>query len=284
MKGYKTIKEFNLQECDAFLRLYPDSALCEEVKQRKQYLIDERDQKEAKKQSERLALQQAKEKAFRKRRIRIWIGISLFLFVTSLIVILSLTEKNEISIESDQKTQISIESVQKNADLIVDEADTISEPMVDNDNLNAEEGMVVEAVEDAGLNSDYISTEEAEDIISSYCSAVSEGNLAHLREMYAYNIDRYHSKYNTTVDYVIDAHKRYDEKFGVYGKHFDIQWNTLTIDNDKKEESTTISIILDYRIDRYDTSKKSHFIIRKYFVMDDDKKIIEEYDDIIESY
>lgn len=273
MKGYKTIKEFNLQECDVFLRLYQDSALCEEVKQRKQCLIDERDQKEAKKQSERLALQQAKEKAFRKRRIRIWIGISLFLFVTSLIVILSLTEKNEISIES----------VQNNADLIVDEADTISEPMVDNDNLNAEEGMVVEAVEDAGLNSDYISTEEAEDIISSYCSAVSEGDLVHLREMYAYNIDRYHSKYNTTVDYVIDAHKRYDEKFGVYGKRFDIQWNTLTIDNAKKEENTTISIILDYRIDRYDTSKKSHFTLRKFFVIDDDKKIIEEYDDIIES-
>lgn len=274
MKGYKTIKEFNLQECDVFLRLYPDSALCEEVKRRKQFLIDERDQKEAKKQSERLALQQAKEKAFRKRRIRIWIGISLFLFVTSLIVILSFTEKNEISIES----------VHNNADLIVDEADTISEPMVDNDNLNAEEGMVVEAVEDAGLNSDYISTKEAEDIISSYCSAVSEGDLAHLREMYAYNIDRYHSKYNTTVDYVIDAHRRYDEKFGVYGKRFDIQWNTLTIDNAKKEENTTISIILDYRIDRYDTSKKSHFTLRKFFVIDDDKKIIEEYDDIIESY
>ncbi len=274
MKGYKTIKEFNLQECEDFLRLYPVSALCEEVKWRKQYLVDESVQKEAKKQSERVALQQAQERAFRKRRIRIWIGISLFLVVTSVIVILSLAEKNEISIEP----------VQNNENLIVDEADTISTPIVDNDNLNAEEGMVVEMGEDAGLNSDYISTEEAEEIISSYCSAVSEGNLAHLREMYAYNIDRYHSKYNTTVDYVIDAHKRYDEKFGVYGKHFDVQWNTLTIDNAKKEESTTISIVLDYRIDRYDISKKSHFTLRKFFVLNDDKKIIEEYDDIIESY
>lgn len=266
MKGYKPIKHFTLQECESFLYSYPNSLFCEEVNHQKHSLLDnERKQNEER----RIAAQKAQEKAQKRHRIKVRATLSM-LFIVVFIVAFFLM-KITINTQNDEEH---IEGKSENYPAVVNPDDFSA----------AEENNVVKIKEDVESFNDIVTTDEAKDFILAYCDAVTNNDTNRLRKMYAYNINRYHSKYNTTIDYVIDAHNKYDEEFGVYGKRFSVQWQTLNVSNANNDGETTISIVMNYQIDRYDSSKKSNFVLKKYFVLNNNKKIVEEYDDIMETY
>lgn len=170
----------------------------------------------------------------------------------------------------------------------VEENRNIEKPMIKSDTDSFIQKRIVEvpiATQDRPSNKSGVEfmTDIAKDLISSYCNAVTNNKISVLRELYAYKINRFHSKYNTTIDYVIDTHKRYDKEFGVKRRYFDIQWETLKVGKTYNDEATTISIVMYYRIDRHDSTKKTFFVLRKHFVLNNNNKIVEEYDDKIDS-
>lgn len=264
MREYKTINQFTLQDCEKFLKENPGSQYVAQVKSRKQQLLDrerERGEKEKKiLEEKRIEELQAQERKSKKRTVRIWIGVLIITMVllTSLVI---LTIRNN----SQNNSLHEIEQVE------CETANSLS----DSDN---DESVDIEKFDNSG-----ITISEVKHLISSYCDAVTAGDFDQLRKLYAYSINRYHSKNNTTVDYVIDSHIRYDERYGVYGKRFDIRWGSLDIADSDSEGKTSVSVIMDYHIDRQDETKKSDFVLRKHFVLNQDKKIIEEYDDVITS-
>ena len=94
--------------------------------------------------------------------------------------------------------------------------------------------------------------------------------------LYAPHVKRYASAYDKDVDYVAGCYSRYDEKFGVYGKHSSVRWNTVSYN--KSNDIISLTYIEDYTIDRFDPSKYSVFVLEKHFELDENYKIISVYD------
>lgn len=281
MRGYKTIDQFDIQECKSFLKDNPDSPFCDEVREREQSLIELKRQQEQEQEKKRVADYNEQEKAKRGKKIRIIAGIIVIIVATLITII--------VTNNTDQNEDYTCTIPEENSEITTEETEEVvpCEACETPAEVSVDEVAVVDTTADDTENTEtdvtFFANSVITDIIYLYGEAVSNNNFSELRTLYANYIDRYHSKYNTTIDYVIDAHKRYDEKFGVYGKQFDVKWETLNVTVDNSEGKAYVSIIMDYRIDRYDTSKKTHFILRKHFVINHDHKIIEEYDDIIES-
>ena len=95
-------------------------------------------------------------------------------------------------------------------------------------------------------------------------------------KLYAPSVKRYHSAYDVGSSYVADCYKNYDEKFGVYGKHCSVRWNTVSFY--ESNGSIWLTYVEDYTIDRYDSSKYSVFVLEKHFELNKDFKVLSVYD------
>lgn len=95
-------------------------------------------------------------------------------------------------------------------------------------------------------------------------------------KIYAPSVKRYFSAYDVSSDYVADCYNKYDETFGVYGKHSSVRWNTVSF----TESNGTIQLtyVEDFSIDRYDPSKYSIFVLEKHFELNRDFKVVSVYD------
>lgn len=106
---------------------------------------------------------------------------------------------------------------------------------------------------------------------------VENDDFGKLEKVYANFVKRYHSIYNVSRDEVIEKYRNYNEKFGVYGKHISIRWNTLQTWKNP-DGSFSVVYIEDFHIDRYDKTKYSDFVLEKHIELDEDYKITSIYD------
>lgn len=116
-------------------------------------------------------------------------------------------------------------------------------------------------------------------LVIDFCtlSETCDRNLVY--KLYAPQVKRYHNSYDTNVVHVAECYANYDSKFGVYGKHSQVRWETLNYV--KTNNGYNVTYIEDYSIDRYDTSKWSVFVLRKHIELDENFRIISVYDDQI---
>ena len=118
-------------------------------------------------------------------------------------------------------------------------------------------------------------------IVEDYCNAIVENNFDELTQLYAPFVERFQNAKEKDREYVIDCHRRYDEKFKVYGKHSSLRWETLKIDEIENGNCVSVIIVEDYSIDREDRSKKSTFVLEKHFIINKEGQIVSVYDEQI---
>ena len=112
--------------------------------------------------------------------------------------------------------------------------------------------------------------------IVTLCNAVVTNDYAKIADIYAINVNRYHGSYNVTRNEVVENYKKYDSKFGVYGKQISVRWNTLQIW--KNTNGYSVVYVEDYHIDRENKVKFTDFVLEKHIELDDNFQIISEYD------
>ncbi len=118
--------------------------------------------------------------------------------------------------------------------------------------------------------------ERVKSFIEKYCELTETGSRALVYELYAPIVKRYHDVYNIDVSDVAEKYANYDKKFGVYGKHSSIRWNTLSVA--KVGDIISVQYVEDYTIDRLDDSKYSIFVLEKHLELDRDYHIVSVYD------
>ena len=117
----------------------------------------------------------------------------------------------------------------------------------------------------------------ARSVISDLCDAIENNNFYRIEQLYGDYLKRYYSRYGVTNSEVVAMCENYDNQFGVYGKHFNVRWNTFqTYRSDNG--AIGVTYIFDYYIDRYDPDKYSYFVIEKHIELDKNYRIISEYD------
>lgn len=97
-----------------------------------------------------------------------------------------------------------------------------------------------------------------------------------VRQLFAPQVERYFDARNETVDEVAQHFAKYDEVFGVYGKHSKVRWNTVSYY--KSGNRYMLTYVEDYTIDRFDESKYSIFVLEKHFELNSDFKVVSVYD------
>lgn len=108
------------------------------------------------------------------------------------------------------------------------------------------------------------------------CEAKVNNDYGRISEIYASHVERYHNIYDVTNSEVVDRYRNYDNKFQVYGKRASIRWNTLQIWQNSYGYS--VVFVEDYHIDRVDKSKYSNFVLERHLELNQDFKIVSEYD------
>lgn len=113
--------------------------------------------------------------------------------------------------------------------------------------------------------------------IQTLCDATTNNDYERIADVYAYNVKRYHGIYNVTKYEVVERYKNYDKKFGVYGKHTSVRWNTLRVWKNS-DGGYSVVYVEDYHIDRYDNSKYTDYVLEKHLELDKDYKVVSVYD------
>lgn len=112
--------------------------------------------------------------------------------------------------------------------------------------------------------------------IQTLCDATVNNDYNRIAELYAFNVKRYHSIYDVTNAEVVERYRNYDKKFRVYSKRANIRWNTFQIW--KNTNGYSVVYVEDYHIDREDKSKYTDFVLEKHIELDNNFKIVSEYD------
>lgn len=124
---------------------------------------------------------------------------------------------------------------------------------------------------------DVVDEERIINIINTFNNAYATNDFHTLSNLYSENVERYHNAYNLSNAEVVGKYKKYDSKFGVYGKHINVRWNTLQIDRLPNEE-LSVTYIEDYSIDRVDDSKYSVYVLEEHLILDKNYKIKSIYE------
>ena len=117
----------------------------------------------------------------------------------------------------------------------------------------------------------------ARSVISDLCDAIADNNFYRIEQLYGDYLKRYYSKYGVTNSEVVAMCENYDNQFGVYGKNFNVRWNTFQTYR-SNNGAIGVTYIFDYYIDRYDSDKYTYFVIEKHIELDKNYRIISEYD------
>lgn len=116
-------------------------------------------------------------------------------------------------------------------------------------------------------------------IIISYCNAIVNNDFYALENIYAPYVERFQSAYGKDRDYVMDCHKRYDEKFKVSWKYSSVRWNSFVI-NKIGTDRVEATIVEDYIINCKNVSK--FFVLEKHFILNSKYEILSVYDNQLE--
>ena len=113
--------------------------------------------------------------------------------------------------------------------------------------------------------------------IQKFSDAFESNDFGSLATVFADYVTRYHRAYNLSNYEVVEKYKNYDSKFGVYGKHISVRWNTLQVDRISEDELSVV-YIEDFSIDRFDKTKCSEFVLERHLILDNEYKIKSIYD------
>lgn len=185
----------------------------------------------------------------------LWIGIA---FVTIIIAVAA-----TISIINNNKEKQAAEQLRIKHQLVAEQVKLQEQKREEEEKQN-------EAKEAKELDS------RIRSFIESFVKMTETSSRDLVYELYAPRVKRYASAYDKDVDYVADCYSRYDEKFGVYGKHSSVRWNTVSYN--KSNNGITLTYIEDYSIDRIDPSKYSIFVLEKHFELNENFQIVSVYD------
>lgn len=130
---------------------------------------------------------------------------------------------------------------------------------------------------DNKIGQNWYDVERVKNTIETHNKAYAENDFVTISSVYSDKVSRYHNAYGLSNSEVVEKYKNYDKKFGVYGKHINVRWNTLQIERISDDELSVI-YVEDYRIDRYDTSQCSIYILKHHLILDSDYKIKSIYD------
>lgn len=119
--------------------------------------------------------------------------------------------------------------------------------------------------------------ERIKNLLSDYSHAVVNNDFSTLEKLYAPTVERYHSAYGKSRDYVVDDHRNYDDFFKVYEKHSTFRWGTFRTERISDDRVEAV-IVEDYSLDRMDESKYSVFVLEKHFIINDDYQIVSVWD------
>jgi len=112
--------------------------------------------------------------------------------------------------------------------------------------------------------------------ISNYYENLKNNQFENLRQMFAYQVQRFYDLNNVDRNIVVERIERYDKTFGIYGKYFSVRWNTLEVY--EVGGFFSISYLLDYSIDRYNKTKPSKFLIEKHIKLNQNYQIVSIYE------
>jgi ribosome-binding ATPase YchF (GTP1/OBG family) len=122
----------------------------------------------------------------------------------------------------------------------------------------------------------FIDREKIKKIIRNYSQYTVENNFQGFRKLYAPTVKRYHDAYNKDKECIIGHHERYDKKYGVYGKHSSIRWETLSIK--PENDILKITYVEDYSIDSDKPEIYKHFVLEKHLELNTNYQIVSVYD------
>lgn len=124
----------------------------------------------------------------------------------------------------------------------------------------------------------HFNEQKVREIVESYCNAIVDNDFDKLTELYAPIVEKYQAVEDKDREYVVGCHRRYDDKFKVYGKHSSLRWNTFNMEEINGEDRLGVSIVEDYSLDREDPNKYSVFVLEKHFVLNGHYQIVSVYD------
>ena len=115
------------------------------------------------------------------------------------------------------------------------------------------------------------------ELIKQFAEEEANDDIEAISLFYADIVQRYFNQYNVSKSKIVENYRKYNETFGVYGKHIDIRWNTMQVQSLQGNEVSVI-YVEDFSIDRVDKTKKSKFVIEKHLLFNKDYKIVSVYD------
>ena len=125
--------------------------------------------------------------------------------------------------------------------------------------------------------------ERIQTLIEDYRTITNSSNYIECGKLYSPIVERYYNSYNIDIDSVVKLHKSYNRKFGIRGKISNIYEESLVI-NKTNNNKVEVSFNEDFLLDRDDTTKNTMFLLKKYFVVDNEYKIVCEYEEIIKEW
>lgn len=114
--------------------------------------------------------------------------------------------------------------------------------------------------------------------IGLYIKAIQENDFETISDVFAPHVRRYINAFDKSNQEVVNIHKKYDNRFGVTGKHVTIRmetWESTLL----PDGELSVDFIEDYRIDRIDTTLKSQYVLYYHVQLDPDGKIVSIYYD-----
>lgn len=123
------------------------------------------------------------------------------------------------------------------------------------------------------------STRKVAYILSKYYRNLATNNHEQAGRAYAGRVERYYNLTDISRDAVIAQLRKYDGMFNVYGKHFDIRWETLEVTD--TPDGHIVTYLIDYSIDRYDKTLPTHYRISMFIRMNSRYEITSIYEKIL---
>ena len=131
--------------------------------------------------------------------------------------------------------------------------------------------------------SDFPNREKIIQLLQLHAKYIETKNYDGLNKVYAENVLRYHDiKKTISRQEVIQHYQHYSDSFGAYGMHPSYRFNTLDIKK-ATDDAVDVTCILDYSINRVDKEKPNEFVLKQYFVINNNYQILSIYDEKLKS-
>ena len=206
----------------------------------------------------------------KKSKVMLWALVAVIVIAIATIAIILLYDDTGSPTKRHNKTTFNKQEIETTSN---------NNNQSSNDRLNSSQTYSDDASTDNSIQySDaFPDNDRIRKLLGDYSHAVVNNDFSTLEELYAPTVERYHSAYGKSRDYVVDDHRNYDDFFKVYGKHSSLRWETFRTEriSDGRVEAV---IVEDYSLDRMDESKYSIFVLEKHFIINDDYQIVGVWD------